>query len=448
MTTHPAPNLPTARDRFLGDIAAWVRDCLARYADAPATDVHDQATFTTAWEPYIRATSDAEALAFMRQQRDRIRDHFTSTGQWRHGYWRMHEAHHGTEHFELFLGALHRLDPNDDSTTPQLVDAAEHVGNWVADVPPWFDWDTGLFRSTFLGTDGAKVEPGLTLNVPDHFRCVNICLLAHDATGGARYLDLAVAHAERWAEAMLASEALPLALDVNGPIHEFPDDAEDSYRSYMGEASLLQGDVDRAENFLASGATNALLTLWQQTGDRRFRRATERLLDALVTQVADPDAGAAADAIRRYRRATGDTRYDAAVLDAVAVVSDNLPSTDSLALELPPPLDKRPSGVGKRSDLPCWTEDGAPRRVNPITLAVAAEIREDEALAVRALDLARAYFALARQALPDGRDHGCAARTVSAVARGHGRDNHAGVVTAVLGPFTLAPRSTWNEQIT
>ena len=73
--------------------------------------------------------------------------------------------------------------------------------------------------------------------------------------------------------------------------------------------------------------------------------------------------------------------------------------------------------------------------VNPITLAVAAEILGDDALAARALDLARAYFALARQALPDGRDHGCAARTVSAVARGHGRDNHAGVVTAVLGPL-------------
>ena len=430
-TIHPSPDLPTARDRFLADIAAWVRDCLDRYADAPATNVHDQATFTTGWEPYIRLTVDAEALAFMRGQRDRIRDHFTATGQWRHGYWRMHEAHHGTEHFELSLGTLHRLDPDDDSTTSQLVDAAEHIGNWVADVPPWFDWETGLFRSTFLGTDGVKVEPGLTLNLPDHFRCVNICLLAHGATGEQRYLDLATAHAGCWAEAILAEETLPLALDKSGPIYQFSTEAEASYRSYMGQAPALHDDVDRAENFLASGATNALLTLWQQTGDGRFRRATERLLNALVTQVGDPDAGAAADAIRSYRRATVDTRYDDALGEAIAAV----PPAQSLGLDLPPPLAQRPSGVGKRSDLPRWMEDGAPRQVNPITLAVAAEILGDDALATHALDLARGYFALARQALPDGRDHGCAARTVSAVARGHGRDNHAGVITAVLGPL-------------
>jgi hypothetical protein len=80
-------------------------------------------------------------------------------------------------------------------------------------------------------------------------------------------------------------------------------------------------------------------------------------------------------------------------------------------------------------------EDGAPRRFNPITLAVAAEISDDNRGAIRALDLARTTFTLAREAFVDGRNHGCAARTVSAIARGHGRENHAGMITAVLGPM-------------
>jgi hypothetical protein len=119
----------------------------------------------------------------------------------------------------------------------------------------------------------------------------------------------------------------------------------------------------------------------------------------------------------------------------------------------------RPHGIGKRTDMPNWYEDNAPRRHNPILLAVAAEINAvrqprlarqprmarqarmtptpttDGALATRAMDLARTYFALAMDVLPDGRHHGCAANTVSAVARGHGRENHAGMITAVLAPL-------------
>jgi hypothetical protein len=55
-------------------------------------------------------------------------------------------------------------------------------------------------------------------------------------------------------------------------------------------------------------------------------------------------------------------------------------------------------------------------------------------MALRAVDLACAYFRLARAVYPDGRRHGCSARTVSAIARGHGRCNNAGMVTAVLVP--------------
>ncbi|MYJ79220.1 MAG: hypothetical protein F4047_13975 [Caldilineaceae bacterium SB0670_bin_27] len=90
--------------------------------------------------------------------------------------------------------------------------------------------------------------------------------------------------------------------------------------------------------------------------------------------------------------------------------------------------------MGKRSDAPRWLENSRERRHNPITLAVAAEIEGDSALHARAVDLARTYFLLARDAFPDGRDHGCSARSVSAIARGHGRENHAGMTTAVLGP--------------
>ncbi|MGN6360514.1 MAG: hypothetical protein ACTHNK_09000 [Thermomicrobiales bacterium] len=441
-------NLDEARTRFLRDLGAWVDESIARYADAPATDVHDQGTFTTGWEPYLRATGDARALAFLTTLRDKIRDHFVAAGRWRHGYWTMHEAHHGTEHYELFLGALARLAPDDATTVAQLTDAAEHFGNWVADVPPWFNWDRGLYHSSFFGTDGVRLEPGLEVNIPDHLRCVNIALLAHAATQEQCYLDLAATYGGRWADAILQGDTLPLALADDGPLYDLTGVAEERYRSFVGQLSPnLDSPLDRAENFLASDATGAFLTLWQHTGDARFRQAAERLLDTLVTALGDPDAGSAADAIRKYRSVTGSDRYDAVVLAAVRPLAPCAWST--LALDLDFRLPTKPEGIGKRQDMLRWLEDGQPRRHNPILLTLAAELTGDAALATRALDSARAYFALARQALPDGRDHGCAARTVNAVARGHGRENHAGVTTAVLQPlldFAPEPRQKEREQ--
>lgn len=431
----PSATLAEACDRLLADVGAWVADCIARYTDAPPTDVHDQATYTTGWEPYIRATEDDAALAFMLRLRDDIRDHFVATGQWRHGYWRMQEAHHGTEHFELFLGALSRLAPRDAETTRQLVDAAEHLGNWVPEVAPWFDWDRGLYRSTFFGTDGVRTGPGLAVNVPDHLRCANVALLAHGASGERRFRDLAATYAGRWADAILAGDALPVALTADGPVYALTEAEERQYRAFAGQMPPdLNAAVDRAENLLASDAVGAFLTLWRATGEAHFRLALERLLDVAATQLGDPDAGVAADAIRRYRRATGDRRYDGTVL-AVANRLDPW-GWRELTLDLDSRPGRRLPGMGKREDMLRWLEDGRPRRHGPILLALAAEIAEDGALAARALDIARAYLAAARAGLPDGRDHGCSSRSVSAVARGNGRENHAGMTTAVLSVRT------------
>lgn len=426
-------SVENATAHFLQSVQEWVHEAIERYTDAPATDVHDQATFTTGWEPYIQVTDDRDALRFLKKLRDKIRDHFVTSDQWSHGYWRRQEAHHGTEHYELFLGMLWRLDPNDGETIAQLVDMAEHTGNWSAMVAPWFNWDTGLYHSFLFGTDGVNLEAGAELNVPDHIRCINIALLTHRATDDQRYLALATVHGQRWAEAILAEDDLPIGLLADRAVYRFDPAEEAIYRARVGQSSMLLTPVDRAESFLASDAINMLLYLWRATTQVRFRQAAERLLDILVPTLNDADAGSVADAVRHYRHWTGDRRYDNMI--RVAIASQTSQCIQTIAFDPAKQLDHRPAGVGKRQDMLLWLEDGQPRRHNPITLALAAEIDNDEALATQALDLAHAYFQLARQTLPDGRDHGCAARTISAVARGHGRENHAGMTTAVLGPL-------------
>lgn len=434
ITIRYAPSVESACQRFLANIGEWVHACMAEYRSLPPSDVHDQATYTVSWLPYIRATGDKEAVRFMRGLRDDISRHFHRSGAWSHGYWKSHEVHHGTEHFELFLASLYELDPNDGSTVAHFLDAAEHIGNWQSGHEEWFDWERKLFRSLWLGTETARREAGMAVNMADHLRLVNLSLCANRMMGETRYLELAESATMPWARAVAQSDTLPIGLLESGTVYALDSAADGHYRQFMGQASALIEPVDRAENFLASSGINAFLDLWQRTDNALFRQAAERLLDVLVTQLDDPDAGAAADALRRYRRMTGSTRYDGQLVAAAERAFDRARPPTLLSINPYPQRAERPSGVGKRQDMPEWFENGAPRRAHPALLAAAADVMEDADLAAAAVDLARHYFLLARRVYPHGRHHGCAATTVSAVGRGHGRENNAGVITAVLEP--------------
>ena len=434
-----------AADAFLHDLQRWAHDCIRRYADEPTTDVHDQGTYMVGWRPMVHALDDRETLAFMKRQRDLMHAGYVERDLWRHGYWRRQEVHHGTEHFELFLGVLHKLDPDDGDTIAAFVDAAEHLGNWSSDVPDWYDQEHDLFHSLYFGVDEvgraanansneAAPDDGASqaVNVADHFRCITLLMMASAMTGQSRYADLATTYGRRWARGIVDCPTIPAGLTRSGVYDHLSDNQRDDYRSFAGMSGDLSLEVDRAENLLASDAPAALHKLWDLTGEEVFHQALIRLLDALSTQLDDPDAGPAADALRQYRKATGDNRYDAALVNASGASGRHAATVRSIELTPRKRTGPREVGVGKRNDLPRWTEDGRPRKINPITLAAGADVSGDDAQWTLAIDLAHAYFNAATQVFPDGRHHGCAAGTISAVARGHGRDNNAGMTTAVL----------------
>ena len=419
-------DISEARQRFLQELRTWIYRCLEMYGNVEPADGHDQLTYTTGWAPYLEHVADDQVISFLKSSRDKAAKHFRANGMWKHGYWKQQEAHHGTEHYDLFLRFLFEIDPDDEDTRRQLIDAIEHMANLIPEIPDWFNQSTGLFHSFWFGTDHVGKDGDDGANVPEHLRCVNLCLLAYRISQDGRYRSLAQEYAGRWAEAICATDILPIALASSGPVY-----------SLQGEAESVRNPL-RAENLLASNGIGAFLDLWKLTGEGTFLNAAERLLDILSDGLIDPDAGVAADAIRHYRRITGKTRYDSKVLD----VCQRLSPENITQIGIEPHVD-RPGpavriGIGKRGDMPDWFEDGARRRHNPILLSVAAEISGDASLGAIALDIGRAYFVLGRKAFSDGRKHGCSSRSVSAVARGHGRDNHAGVTTAVLGPITRA----------
>ena len=87
-------------------------------------------------------------------------------------------------------------------------------------------------------------------------------------------------------------------------------------RHLLNEVPIGDDPVVRAEAFLAADAIGALLKLWQLREDDAFLYAAERLIETLLPELDDSEAGALAGAIRQYRNLTGCTRFDRAVLHA------------------------------------------------------------------------------------------------------------------------------------
>lgn len=434
-------SLEDASRRFLDSLQSWVSESIKKYDSIPIVDDPEQSVLLTAWEPYIHTMKDKEALDFVTRQRDRFRQHYLDTGQWYHGYWAYPEDFSGLEHFNRFLGMLTRLNPQDPFTHGQILDASEHLGNWVESIPAWFDWGRGLFYSAVLGTKRIARLEGSEVNTPDHLRLAGLALLAYRVSNRHRYLDLAAACAKPWCEAILRQVTLPLALlpgkaeDEYIPLYQADPAQITRYQSYLGDPCEDDSQpIARAERFLAADAVNLLIRLWRYLGENEFLLAAERLLDILIGALDDPDAGAVADAVRSYWRTTGSKRYNLAIITAMKKQKPQ--SIDEVAFEeAASRLKVRPVGVGKVVDMLTWLENGEQRRCNPILLATSAEITEDMSLAIDAMDLGLAYFKLAREALLDGRRKNSSSRTVIAVTLGNRRENHAGVISAVFKPL-------------
>lgn len=407
---------------LLLETRGWADDFIARHAEAPPEKALALAEAATGWLPLLYFQPDHPGRDYLARWRDQTAEAHLADGLWREGYWRVADVAFGMRHFTGFLAAFARLDPADPVTVGQLVQAAQLLGNWHPAVPSWYDHETALFRSETLGTDGPG-EPGPC--VPAHFHAVALALAAYRATRATRYRQLALTHAGRWADALLASEELPVALEASGPLYDLP--ARESALSPREET------VARAEEFLAADAIESLLKCWKLANEDRFLRAAERLLDALAPELSDPEAAPLAAAIRFYRRIAKSDRYDEAVRAERQRL--DLEGVEVLDLDLAPLYDARPPGIGKAADLPRWREDGQVAQHNPVTLALAAEVDQDPVLATRALDLARAALSLAREAFPSVPAELGSARSVAAIARGHTRSNGAGVVTEVLVPL-------------
>ncbi len=434
------------------DLSRWLQQ--SSLMDGPYRNQggEDEANYSLTWFPHYLITADDEVL-------ERFRSLLADLAGWVasdcvHGYEPEAEAHHGTEPFLLFLPRYLGLVPDDVIARGLLEDAAHHIGNWVEEISPWYDYERDVFRGYSIGSRVVDDTPQYQVELCEHFRFVHIALAAHRVLEDSKYLEWALRYGRKRAERLVAvSEPLPLAWDLRGNELHWKDTGE---RPRLGSMCALSHKIPNdplggVENHLASGAVMAYGDLFEASGDMIFRDAARRIVEPLIDQLADPFGDPAAAAVSHYRVVFGDTTFDAAALRVI----DGAPAENDVPWVMLQPEQhrRREPGIGKRRDMLYWGEfgeDGSARPLRePSTAAstLAFQISGDVRHARRALRGGARKFGMALRILRGGREHADMGGAICSVAAGHGRNWGTGAVTGCYGALLLGCREARGEVV-
>ncbi|MCY4401160.1 MAG: hypothetical protein OXD54_01130 [Candidatus Poribacteria bacterium] len=429
----------------------WLKQSMLLDPPGPNKGGEDEANYALAWFPHYLITGDETVLKHF----DKLKSELVGWVERDcvHGYEPKAEAHHGTEPFLLFLPRYIGLKPDDTEANSLLSDAAEHIGNWVQEIPPWYDYTKDTFIGYNIGTEFVENTEKDAYELAEHFRFIHIALAAYRFTGEKRYMEWALRYGRKRAERIIAaSDPMPLLWDLNGNGLSEEDVNEKNLHRLVASSHHIPGDpLAGIENLLASGAIYALGDLYLLSEDEIFQSAAKRIVEPLVTSLDDPYNDPASAALSYYRWTFNDSYFDNTITEGL----ENLPPTPPklLALVFPQKNRRREPGVGKRADMAYWGEWSDDGSVKPIrepstaTLTLAYQVTGDVAYALRALQNAATRLDMARRVLRGGREHADMGGAVCSVAAGHGRNWGQGAVTACYGPLLLGTREVLGKVV-
>ena len=390
------------------EIREWITEAMERQGRKAWYGIHDEGTMFHAWFGYYLATGDREVLDFLYFIRDGLlawaRDGFY------HGYYPEGEAHHQIETFTEFFCYFWPLNVDREREVAFVEDGAEHVGNWVSDVPDWYDWTTHRMRSWYIGSRAVKDAPPFNYESHDNARFIKLALNAFLATGKDRYLEWACDYGTTWTRRILEHEGAV-------PVKFYPvDDPAEVERCYLGtperstDRDLFRYAYRYGEDWegleetfkgLSSGhyiAINALAELAAVSGDSRYQEASAALLErGHRVYGAEPPTSW----YGLFRNPTGDTRYDGAILARIGEGTEVFPT--SLVFEGP---EARWPTVHwmVRQEEGMLTPYAGP---SPSEMLLRYRVTGDRAILPQAYGLARQNLHMAHRTTRDGREHGC-----------------------------------------
>lgn len=401
---------------LIQEMKEWISDSIRRQEARAWSGITDEATFTSTWDGYYLLTGDERVLDF----KLRLRDHFLAYAERHlfHGYYRTGEPHHQTETFNDFIGPFALLTSRGRETHIAILeDVAHHLGNWVDEVPPWFDWEGRRFLSWHMGTEKVDRSPEYRFETLDHFRFIQIALFAYRLGGASRYLEFAQAYCDRWLEIIRRRGYVPGVVFADAQAERIYREQQEGVKEVWFRYDALRAD--------GGGFLDVLLDLYRLTGARRYQAGAQTVLDLFerINQIHQRYSETEPRLFAKYRAFTGDTRYDKWILQWL----DTFPKPE-MSLRCRLVLD------GPRMAFEYRTPDGEiyGHPMPPVGLLVLAyQVTRDPGYLNRAFAMARDHLHAA-QLLRDGREHGCDSRSISGIARSSVAPLYAATLGATL----------------
>ncbi len=431
------------------EMSRWLKQSTLLDPPGPNDGGEDEANYALAWFPHYLITGDTTILQHFHTLKEALQGWVERYCI--HGYEPKAEAHHGPEPFLFFLPRYIGLKPEDTEAIHLLTDAAEHIGNWAPEVPPWYDYTKDTFIGYNIGSHFVANDEKNAYEMAEHFRFIHIAIAAYRVTGEKRYLTWALRYGRKRAERLIAAtDPIPLLWTLNGEgLDETAVHTKNLHRLVASTHHVPGDPLAGIEVLLASGAVYALGDLYLLSGEDIFKTAAKRIVEPLVTSLCDPYNDPAAAALSYYRWTFHDIGFDDEIRAGLVELPDKPP--ELLALIFPQEIRRREPGVGKRADMAYWGEWSDDGSVKPIrepstaTLTLAYQVTGEITYAMRALRSAATRLHIARRVLRGGREHADMGGAVCSIAAGHGRNWGQGAVTACYGPLLLGTREVQSK---
>ncbi|MEA3401572.1 MAG: hypothetical protein U9R79_10065 [Armatimonadota bacterium] len=400
-----------ARNQLVEEIDRWIAGAIRRQRDLPFAGGHDECNYTASWPRFSLITGDPEPMQFCKRLRNQLLD----WPEFYHGFYpdANWDIEHSVENWTIFMRALAEADPGDEVTLDGIEDVVHHLGNWADGVPDWFDWERRRFVSEHVGTRQVRDEPPWDFSTYWDARASELALAYHDLRGEERYLQFAVAFAGGWADHILAQEDLGYWLMLDADL-----DDREGFREAYGE---YPEDFHARNIGWVHEIMRHMLHVYSRVGGEELQEASLKIIE-LGPAAIESFRGSRPDASgwkRIYQERTGDLRF----ADEVAAADDGLVEAAREAAQQPLPEVLLLEGTGPypRRAYAWRDEDGALHDLKgpqPAEMMRACELSGDEALGVRAMELAARQLKLATSTLRDGREHGCNARFIHGAGNG------------------------------
>ena len=126
------------------ELDRWLSQSVLMDIPGPNKGGEDEANYSLTWFPHYLVTASEAVSARFRSLLFDL-ENWVKTDCF-HGYEPEAEAHHGTEPFLLFLPLYLGLFPKDETAKAILEDAAHHIGNWVKEIPAWYDYEKDCIK--------------------------------------------------------------------------------------------------------------------------------------------------------------------------------------------------------------------------------------------------------------------------------------------------------------